>query len=175
MYAADDRVKGANTFVKHKESFAFGSLWITPLLTPCHTRGSVCYYVEDKENQERVVFTGDTLFVGGCGRFFEGTGKEMYESLKTLSVLPPDTQVFCGHEYTSSNLKFALHVDPQNEKIKKKLDWSLETSYTLPSTIQDELETNPFMRVDQPDFQKLFGESDPVKLMTLIREQKNNF
>ncbi|VDO93261.1 unnamed protein product [Soboliphyme baturini] len=101
-----------------------GSLQVKCLMTPCHTKDHVCYYVEDSDGQ-KAVFTGDTLFIAGCGKFFEGTGEEMYNSLvKKLGALPDDTKVYCGHEYTASNLKFAMHVEPSNAEIAKKLQWA---------------------------------------------------
>lgn len=90
---------------------------MTALHTPCHTQDHICYYFED--GADRAVFTGDTLFIGGCGRFFEGTPKEMHKALnETLAALPDDTKVFPGHEYTKGNVKFAKTV-LNNDAIKK--------------------------------------------------------
>ncbi|KAJ3275241.1 hypothetical protein HDV01_000968 [Terramyces sp. JEL0728] len=174
VYAADERVKEMT--IKASSPFKLGNLNITPLITPGHTTGSVSYFVEDSEGKEKVVFTGDTLFVGGCGRFFEGTKQDMYNSLiKTIGSLPKDTLVYCGHEYTKANLKFALSVDPTNQKLKSKYDWSQQNKCTVPSTLQDEWETNPFMRVEQPSVQNTVGVTDPVELMGTLRDLKNNF
>ncbi|KAI8910828.1 hydroxyacylglutathione hydrolase [Gorgonomyces haynaldii] len=174
VYAADDRVKGIRNKVQDRVPFHLGTLKITPIFTPCHTAGSVSYFVEDTQDG-RAVFTGDTLFSSGCGRFFEGNGHEMYQSLSILASLPKDTLVFCGHEYTLSNLRFAKHIEPENPDIQKKLEWAEQTDYTMPSTIESELLTNPFVRVSNPELQKLLGNSDPVSLISLLREQKNNF
>jgi hydroxyacylglutathione hydrolase len=93
----------------HQSKFKIGSISVTALHTPCHTQDHICYYMEDGE--DRVVFTGDTLFIGGCGRFFEGTPKEMHKALnETLANLPDDTKVYPGHEYTKGNVKFAKTV-----------------------------------------------------------------
>jgi hydroxyacylglutathione hydrolase len=112
--------------------------------------GSISYFVESGD--DRVVFTGDTLFIAGCGRFFEGTGADMYNSLcKVLGSLPSDTKVYPGHEYTLQNLKFAHHVEPHNEAIRKKLqevtDIREKGLNTVPSSISEEKDINPFMRV----------------------------
>jgi len=123
---------------------------------PGHTTGHICFHFF----QEKLVFTGDTLFSLGCGRIFEGTYKEMFESLNKIKSLPEETKVYCGHEYTLSNLKFCIKYNPGNqnlkkkaENIKKKIDNGLPT---IPSTIKDELECNIFLRAnDLESFSKL--------------------
>ena len=123
---------------------------------PGHTTGHICFHFF----QEKLVFTGDTLFSLGCGRIFEGTYKEMFESLNKIKSLPEETKVYCGHEYTLSNLKFCIKYNPENqnlikkaENIKKKIDNGLPT---IPSTIKDELECNIFLRAnDLESFSKL--------------------
>ena len=123
---------------------------------PGHTTGHICFHFF----QEKLVFTGDTLFSLGCGRIFEGTYKEMFESLNKIKSLPEETKVYCGHEYTLNNLKFCIKYNPENrnlkkkaENIKKKIDNGLPT---IPSTIKDELECNIFLRAnDLESFSKL--------------------
>ena len=123
---------------------------------PGHTSGHICFHFF----QEKLVFTGDTLFSLGCGRIFEGTYKEMFESLNKIKSLPEETKVYCGHEYTLNNLKFCIKYNPENqnlkkkaENIKKKIDNGLPT---IPSTIKDELECNIFLRAnDLESFSKL--------------------
>jgi len=115
---------------------------------PCHTRGHVVYSVG------KLLFTGDTLFQGGCGRFFEGNGAEMYTNLlRTLGSLPDDTLVMCGHEYSQANLEFAQWVEPENEAIRDRLRWVEERRAgkwpTVPSTLGMERQINPFMRVHE--------------------------
>ena len=117
-------------------------------------------------DEAKAVFSGDTLFAGGCGRLFEGNAEMMFTALvEKLGVLPDDTRVFCGHEYTTSNLEFAAHVEPGNEAVKKALarvgdarsgaapDWHAATpaEMTVPSTIRDEHAANPFMRAGSVD------------------------
>ncbi|XP_067318452.1 uncharacterized protein [Anolis sagrei] len=116
---------GETDHCPHNTSPLVGSLNVKCLATPCHTSGHICYFVTKPNSSEPpAVFTGDTLFVAGCGKFFEGTPEEMYKALiKILSRLPPETKVYCGHEYTINNLKFARHVEPNNSAIQHKLSW----------------------------------------------------
>nr|KAJ3412750.1 hypothetical protein HK105_002265 [Polyrhizophydium stewartii] len=179
VVGSDPRIPGVATPLAHGDTVRVGGLVVKALLTPCHTTGSVSYFVEaDAEAAgatDRAVFTGDTLFVAGCGRFFEGTAEQMYKSLiQTLAPLPHDTKVFCGHEYTAPNLAFAAMVEPDNQRIAAKAAWAATVGCTVPSTIGEELETNPFMRVDRPELQRRFGVADPIALMAELRELKNS-
>ncbi|XP_042202199.1 hydroxyacylglutathione hydrolase, mitochondrial [Callorhinchus milii] len=177
----DDRITALSQRVTHKHTFQVGCLKVKCLFTPCHTSGHVCYYVtEENSNEPPAVFTGDTLFVGGCGKFFEGSGEEMYRALiDILGTLPPETRVYCGHEYTINNLKFALTVEPDNEAIKQKLAWAKERydlgEPTIPSTIGEEFTYNPFMRVRETSVQKHAGQKDAVNTMDAIRREKDGF
>src|SRR5690606_1644782 len=122
---------------------------ITALHTPCHTQDSICYYAVDKNTSEKAVFTGDTLFIAGCGRFFEGTPAEMHKALNTtLAALPDETKVYPGHEYTKSNIKFGKSVydgiwEQKCEQLAKE-----EEITAGKSTIGDEKKWNVFMKVD---------------------------
>lgn len=123
---------------EHKSTFTIGErIKVTALHTPCHTQDSICYFMEDGE--ERVVFTGDTLFIGGCGRFFEGNATEMHKALnETLGGLPDDTRVYPGHEYTKGNVRFAKKV-LDNEAVRKLDEFSQENKETQGKfTIGDE-------------------------------------
>ncbi|GFR24108.1 hydroxyacylglutathione hydrolase, mitochondrial [Trichonephila clavata] len=166
--------------VTHGDSLQVGELHINCLLTPCHTRGHICYFVEDESGSAPAVFTGDTLFSAGCGKFFEGTPEQMYEALvRILGNLPDNTRVYCGHEYTANNLLYAAHVEPENSIIKSKLEWAkmkrAAGEPTVPSTIGDEKTFNPFMRVKEPSVQKHAGSTDPVAVMNFLRNEKNHF
>jgi len=121
----------------HKSSFNIGSIKFTALHTPCHTQDSICYFGEDGEN--RAVFTGDTLFIGGCGRFFEGSPEQMHKALnETLAALPDDTKVYPGHEYTKGNVKFAKTV-LNNNAIQRLDEYSQANKETQSKfTIGDE-------------------------------------
>ncbi|KAI1330079.1 Las1-domain-containing protein [Xylariaceae sp. FL0255] len=156
------------------ESWSIGDIAVKGLYTPCHTQDSICWFMQDGNN--KVVFTGDTLFHGGCGRFFEGTAGEMHTALnKTLASLPDDTKVFPGHEYTKSNVKFGVSV-LQSEAVKKLQSFAESNKETQGKfTIGDEKQHNVFMRVEDPEIQKVTGKTDPIEVMAKLREMKNNF
>ncbi|KAI0872758.1 Las1-domain-containing protein [Hypoxylon argillaceum] len=157
-----------------RESWSIGSIAVKGHYTPCHTQDSICWFMQDGD--DKVVFTGDTLFHGGCGRFFEGTADEMHTALnKTLASLPDDTKVYPGHEYTKANVKFGISV-LQNEAIKNLQSFAKENEETQGKfTIGDEKKHNVFMRVEDPEIQKATGKTDPIEVMAALREMKNNF
>jgi hydroxyacylglutathione hydrolase len=146
---------------------------------PGHTLGHVAYYIAP------IIFTGDTLFTGGCGRLFEGTAVEMYSSLQKLAHLPPQTQIYCGHEYTEKNLLFALEVEPENQALFERLSHVQvlrgQGKNTVPSFLADELATNPFLRCNTPYIravaEQLTGTlcTDPVAVFAAIRAWKDQF
>ncbi|XP_024529553.1 hydroxyacylglutathione hydrolase cytoplasmic-like [Selaginella moellendorffii] len=177
---AKDNVEGCTDPLEHGAELELSKdVKIKALHTPCHTKGHISYFVTHKSG-DPAVFTGDTLFVAGCGKFFEGKAQDMYHSLsEVLAELPPATRVFCGHEYTAKNLKFAMSVDPHNDALKQKVAWTEEQRRnhkpTVPSTIREELQTNPFMRVNVKEFQVHMGESDPVELLASLRAAKDQF
>ena len=112
-----NRIPQIDTVLKDNQEFKIGTLNFTTIFIPGHTRGHVAFYFK----KERVVFSGDTLFSLGCGRVFEGTYKQMFQSLNKLKNLPGETKVYCGHEYTFKNLEFCLKFNPNNDFLKKKL------------------------------------------------------
>ncbi|CAG8482364.1 7634_t:CDS:2 [Diversispora eburnea] len=174
VYGSDDRIPALTHAVKDGEEFKIGNISAKALFTVCHTSGSVSYYLQDKD--DKAVFTGDTLFIGGCGKFFEGTAEQMHNSLiNVLGNLPQDTKVYCGHEYTASNLRFAETIEPENKFLKEKSHWVSKNPQTVPSTIGDELKFNPFMRVNEDSVKKATEQKDPVEVMRVLREMKNNF
>ncbi|XP_043859103.1 hydroxyacylglutathione hydrolase-like protein isoform X2 [Dromiciops gliroides] len=126
VYGADERIGALTHKLTHNQELKFGAICVRCLLTPGHTLGHMCYFMwEDNCPDAPAVFSGDALFIGGCGRLLEGTAEQMYRSLnETLGTLPKETKVFCGHEYTVRNLKFALKVEPDNETVKTKLAWA---------------------------------------------------
>ena len=131
------RVRSANVLVDEGDTVELGPLRAKILHNPGHTLGAISYFVEG------AVFTGDTMFGAGCGRIFEGTPEMMHASLHKIAALPEDTKVYFGHEYTAANLKFAAHVEPDNEAIKARM--SAIPSPSTPSTIALERATNPFL------------------------------
>ncbi|KAG9291046.1 hypothetical protein G9A89_012918 [Geosiphon pyriformis] len=174
VYGGDERIPSLTRKVRDGEEFKIGNITARALYTPCHTTGSVSFFLEDDD--DKAVFTGDTLFIGGCGKFFEGSGADMHNSLnRVLGSLPPETKVYCGHEYTASNLRFAASVDPDNKVLKEKIAWVAEHKQTVPSTIGDEKKFNPFMRVDTDVIKQATGKEDPAEIMTVLRELKNKF
>jgi len=175
FYGGDDRIDSLTNKVKHGDQFKIGELTVDCIFTPCHTKGHICYHVSDLAGKQ-AVFTGDTMFICGCGFFFEGTPQQMYEALvKKLGALSDDVDVYCGHEYTVDNLNYASSVEPANEFVKKKLQWAKDKrsrgEFTVPSTILEEKQTNPFMRVEQPSVQQHAKCSDPVETMKFLREE----
>jgi len=182
VVGADDRIPNLNHKVGEGDQFKEGNLSVSVRFTPCHTIGHVYYIVKGGSHQPLALFSGDTLFIGGCGKFFEGTAEQMRHALMDVAAhLPGDTQVWCGHEYTVSNLRFALSVDPNNKALQDKMTWSQERRATgqptIPSTIAEELSFNPFMRVNIESIKNAVGtanDSDADTMMKL-REAKNNF
>jgi len=154
-------------------------LTLSVLDIPGHTRAHVAYYGAES------LFCGDTLFACGCGRVFEGTPQQMLDSLGKLAALPDATKVYCGHEYTLANIKFAQSVEPHNAALAARLvrDRKLREAGkpTLPSTLGEERATNPFLRCREPavieSANKYLGArlSDPVRVFAAIREWKNRF
>jgi hydroxyacylglutathione hydrolase len=148
---------------------------------PAHTNGHIAYHFPDLN----AVFTGDTLFIAGCGRVFEGKAQTMVESLAKLAALPDSTQVYCGHEYTEKNLRFALTLEPGNDALKSKYEWTRKTraegKYTIPSTIGDEKLFNPFLRTDNAELRASLRQidpslaNDPVAIFAKARELKDKF
>ncbi|KAJ2742557.1 Cytoplasmic glyoxalase II [Coemansia sp. BCRC 34301] len=175
VYGGDSRIPEMTQQLADGDKFTLGSLRVHAIKTFGHTTSSICYYVQNKDG-EGLVFTGDTLFVAGCGRLFEGTPGDMHESLNgKLAKLPGDTLVYAGHEYTNSNLRFARSVDPDNEQLRQKAQRCAKLACTMPSTIAEELATNPFMRVDQPALQIAASRTDPVDVLGEIRRMKDSF
>jgi hydroxyacylglutathione hydrolase len=156
-------------------------LTLSVLDVPGHTRGHIAYVAA----QQGWVFCGDTLFAGGCGRLFEGTPAQMATSLSKLAALPDDTRVYCAHEYTLSNLRFAQEIEPDNraliERIQSEQTKRSHGLPTVPSTIGLEKATNPFLRYREPDILtrlKAAGrlhKADAVAAFAALREWKNTF
>jgi len=186
VYGGDERIDCLTKKVSHDDHLKIGSLGVKCLFTPCHTTGHICYYVTSKTesgDESKAVFTGDTLFIGGCGRFFEGTPDQMNTALnEILTNLSDDTNVYCGHEYTTANLKFGLHVEPENEDIVKALKEAQELRSmlppvpTVPSTIGKEKLINPFMRVDKTPVRDHSGNTTSnIDTMRFLRTEKDTF
>jgi len=160
---------------KDNETLKIGEgITVRAIHTPCHTQDSICWYMESGD--EKVVFTGDTLFIAGCGRFFEGTAEEMHQALNgKLALLPGDTKVYPGHEYTKSNIKFGKSILDSIwvQKLEKFCDENEQTQGKF--TIEDELRHNVFMKVEEPEIQQATGKLDPIEVMQKLRDLKNSF
>ena len=160
--AADaHRLPKLDQAVKEGDTVAFGSASARVIDTPGHTRGQINYFIPDGE----ILLSGDTLFSLGCGRLSEGTAGEMFTSLRKLAALPGGTKVCCGHEYTESNARFALSVDPNNAALKARTEQAHQQRAagqpTLPSVMSDELAANPFLRApDVATFADLRAKKD---------------
>jgi len=158
-----DRIPGIDLLLEDQQIWKAGNFETKISHIPGHTSGHISYYFMN----EKIVFTGDTLFSLGCGKIFEGTYDEMFESLSKFKNLPLDTKIYCGHEYTLQNSKFCAEHDPLNQKlinkiieIKKKIN---NGNPTLPSTLKDELECNIFLRAND------------IKSFSKLRDLKDNF
>lgn len=165
--------------LKENDEIHCGALRFKILEIPGHTLDHLAYYNDD------ILFCGDTLFSAGCGRVFEGTPPQMYQSLSKLRALPPNTKVYCGHEYTLANLNFAQAVEPENQFIIEKIlavkNLRDQNEPTLPSLLTEETKMNPFLRCQEPSVisaaesyanQKLKNEAD---VFAVLREWKNKF
>jgi hydroxyacylglutathione hydrolase len=155
------RIPGCTREVHEGETLQVGNLSARIIFIPAHTTGHVAYYFEP----EQAVFTGDTLFAGGCGRLFEGDAAMMLQSLAKLMALPDDTQVYFGHEYTEKNLRFALTLEPNNAALREKHAWAAEQARhgrpTTPTTIGSEKATNPFFRCSSPELRASLRRQSP--------------
>jgi hydroxyacylglutathione hydrolase len=152
------------------ERFDHGGSAVEVLTIPGHTLGAIAYLVDGH------LFTGDMLFLGGCGRVFEGTMEQMMTSLDRLRKLPGETQVWCGHEYTVKNLDFARTVEPGNDALAERHAHEArrrdEGELTVPGTMRQELQTNPFLRFDVPEVAQ---GRDALTAFTAIRKAKDRF
>ena len=158
-----ERIPEIDILLKDQETWMYENFEAKIIHIPGHTLGHICFYFHKQES----IFTGDTLFSLGCGRIFEGTYSQMFDSLMKLKELPQNTKVYCGHEYTKKNSDFCLTHDVKNENLKTKIydiDAKLKSGLpTVPTTIKDELECNIFLR------------SDNVATFSKLRDLKDNF
>ena len=174
-----EKIPGRTIAVKGGDEFNFGSQKVIVIDVGGHTLGHIAYYFPDSKK----VFVGDALFTLGCGRMFEGTPEQFWASLCRLRDLPDDTEVYCAHEYTEANARFALSVEPGNEalqnKVKRIKDFRAMGLPTVPTTIKEEKECNPFLRCDvSEEIRKNVGvqpgDSEP-EAFAKVRKAKDNF
>lgn len=167
---AIDAVEACTKRVKDGDEIPMGELTVKVMHTPCHTKGHVLYHFFNKQAPEQgAVFTGDTIFVGGIGAFFEGNAQQMLEACRQFVALPPPTAVYPGHEYTLNFLKFAASKDAHSDAIKEKLkrceDLRRAGQPTVPSTVGEEIQTNLFLRCDDNEWRRKCNVEDPVSCM----------
>jgi len=158
------RIHPIDEIVEDKQILTFGDIKIRVIATPGHTNTSICYYIpKNQELESGILFTGDTLFIGGCGRLFECDAQTMWNSLQKLAALPDDTKVYCGHDYTLENYKFALQQEPNNPLIRQHITEIKTGKQSVPSTIENEKATNIFIKAKTSE---TFAE---------LRRRKDNF
>jgi len=171
------RIPGINVTLNNNEKWTFGNSLVKILHIPGHTLGHICFFFE----KEKAAFTGDTLFSLGCGRIFEGDHKQMLESLNKIKKLPKNTKIYCGHEYTYKNAKFCIKYDSNNKDLKKKIEiikkLRSDNLPTIPTTLEEELSSNIFLRCDQNDLKiKLnMKNQEDYKVFRKVRELKDGF
>jgi hydroxyacylglutathione hydrolase len=171
------RIPGINITLNDGEKFKFGKSQIKVIHIPGHTSGHICFFFE----KEKIAFTGDTLFSLGCGRIFEGDHEQMLSSLNKIKKLPIETKIYCGHEYTLKNAKFCMKYDEKNldliNQFKKIKELRSKNLPTVPSTLEQELKSNIFLRCDQNDLKiKLNMENiEDYKVFKKVRDLKDAF
>ena len=171
------RIPEIDILLEENQEFNVGNLIFKTMFIPGHTSGHIAFYFE----KEKVVFTGDSLFSLGCGRIFEGSYRQMFDSLNKIKSLPGDTKIYCGHEYTKNNLSFCLKLNPNNTYLKdreKVIEEKLKDKKpTIPSTIEDEIQTNIFLRCDDLDIKDALNlkNASDLEIFTKLRDLKDNF
>ena len=177
-----EKIEGVNNVVSESEKFSLIGIDFEVIEIPGHTLDHLAFY--SYNDGDPILFCGDTLFAGGCGRVFEGTFEQMFRSLKKISNYPKETKVFCGHEYTLSNLKFALEVDKNNKQladefinIKKLISSDIPS---LPTNLNKELKVNPFLRCNEINIKNKVIDKfdiidDELEIFTALRKWKDNY
>ncbi len=174
------RIPAQKVFLKEGDTVKFADRIGHIFFIPGHTYAHIAYYFPPVEGDDTgELFCGDTLFSGGCGRLFEGTPAQMVNSLSKLRNLPDNTRVWCAHEYTLSNLKFALTVDGENIALQNRYDQVMamgdRQEATIPSLLGMEKETNPFLRWDKPAIKLAMGLEEEVRVFAKLRGKKDLF
>ena len=175
------KIKGITQALEHNDVVYINELKIEFIVSeiPGHTLDHIMYYTKG------LVFCGDTLFSAGCGRMFEGSPAQMRASLKKISDLPEETMIYCTHEYTQANVQFALHVEPNNQYLQRYESWVQRQRGngipTIPTSLSEQLQLNPFLRLHEPDI-KAFAEqyannklTDSVQVFAALRKAKDEF
>ena len=186
------RIPGIDCVVEDGKILTISNTKIQVIATPGHTRTAVCYYVQPSNNNKNgILWTGDTLFIGGCGRLLECDARSMWDSLLKLASLPDDTLVYCGHDYTVENYQFALSIEPSNQAVKRclseprpVLDGRGEVGQaqragrqSVPSKMSRERTTNPFLRADTSELKTALNmpQAQAVEVFAELRRRKDFF
>lgn len=174
------RIPGQKVFLQEGDQVKFARRLGEVFFVPGHTRGHIVYYFPSaRKNEPGELFCGDTIFAGGCGRLKEGTPAQMVRSLERLRKLPDETRIWCAHEYTFNNLKFALTVDPNNSLLQTRYQevkiLRQKSQATIPSQLGIEKKTNPFLRWDANAIQSSVHAEDPVRAFSRLRSRKDKF
>jgi len=171
------RIPGIDIALNNDEHWNFGNSKVKILHIPGHTSGHICFFFE----KEKIAFTGDTLFSLGCGRIFEGDHKQMLASLNKIKKFPKDTKIYCGHEYTYKNAEFCMKHDTNNIDLKKKFEkikkLRSQNLPTIPTRLEDELNSNIFLRCDQNDLKINLNmkNQEDIKVFKKVRDLKDSF
>ena len=182
VFGPQNNIDGINNVVKEFDKFSIIGVNFEVIEIPGHTLDHLAFYSFNDGNP--ILFCGDTLFAGGCGRVFEGTFKQMFQSLQKIANYPKETKVYCGHEYTLANLKFALEVDSNNKDLKNEYmsieDLISKNIPSLPTTMKKELKLNPFLRcndiaIKNKIFEKFDIIDNELEIFTALRKWKDDF
>lgn len=179
-----EQTPGVTHPISNAEIITIGDLRIKAIHAPCHTKGHILYYLYKTEGSEieslnytPLLFSGDTIFIAGCGRFFEGSAKEMFKNIQTVKSLRKETLIYCGHEYTLKNLQFTLSIEKDNIHAKQKIkevEEKLRTGkHSVPSTVEQEMLINTFFRTNY--YLELFNTNDEIEVMKMLRNEKDVF
>ncbi len=170
-----ERISNIDRIVSDGDRLSLGEYEVRVIDVSGHTNGHVAYYLP----AARIAFVGDSVFVLGCGRMFEGTPDQFWNSLKRIRALPPETTLYCAHEYSQANARFALHADPDNVTLQyyaQEIDDKRSRGQpTVPSTVARELEANPFLRADHASLRDRWGGATPAETFAILRAAKDNF
>ena len=182
VYGPVNNIDGINHRLNDKDKISIIGIDFDVMSIPGHTLDHIGFYSANANNP--ILFCGDTLFAGGCGKIFEGTYEQMFHALKKITKLPTNTNIYCGHEYTLSNLKFALEADDTNKELIeefKKVENKINSNIpSLPTTLDKELKVNPFLRCDNINIQNKIIEkfkvsNSELEVFTALRKWKDNF
>ncbi len=173
--AESARIAGVDREVVHGDTVSLGGFTAQVVDVGGHTLGHIAYHLPEAG----MAMVGDAVFALGCGRMFEGTPEQFWASLKRIRALPPETMLYCAHEYTAANAKFAVHADPDNETLAAYAEGIADKrsrgEWTVPMPLSRELATNPFLRADKPDIQARWGGSAPEDTFAALRAAKDAF